>query len=91
METEDPRKESLLLDFPVVSPVDEHLRAHPKMSAKEKKIIAVAAGRRFATTARRAAGTTSSGSGSPQFWRTSKGSVGRTRFGPERSTESRCS
>jgi len=44
METEDPRKESLLLDFPVVSPVDEHLRAHPKMSAKEKKIIAVAVG-----------------------------------------------
>jgi len=40
LETAETREESLPLDFPVVSPVDEFLRSHRKMSPKEKKIIA---------------------------------------------------
>ena len=39
LETEDTREESLPLDFPVVSPVDQFLQAHPRLSPKEKKIL----------------------------------------------------
>jgi formylglycine-generating enzyme required for sulfatase activity len=40
VETVETHEESLPLDFPVVSPVDEFLRKHPKLSPKDRKIIA---------------------------------------------------